>query len=430
MIHGSLAPNTVVMKTEIKELVAEGKVDEALDQLVSFLGGQIDQFSPLYRAAQVAQSEYNQTKEKELQGLLTEDQIRLANNIAINKVLEILEQVDRGVSPTPPAARQQWWWYALGGVVVTLLAIFLFKNSNGSSKPVVLTPPTTDTLTSSPVACPNFAADAQYGIAIFDFTTRTGQEDNADLFLVQEIDKIFDRNGFAGDAILIEDYESPLDATMAKNLLNACNVQMVIWGQVFSQEEIDINFYAPNLEQKDKVELDSLLQFREQGNFQASIKQAALIIASRVLVAKNANGAVAEAEKAYKETMKNSSIAAKSTKKSNAESMATMTLANAHARNKDYKRSIQYYHQILDKKPQDTLARKNLIIAEIKSNNIDVAIKNLDTLRDHQKKEDPVLLDKVGDALTEKGLVRKGAQFKKDAKVIFKRDSMNLRLKQ
>lgn len=419
------------MKTEIKELVAEGKVDEALDQLVAFLGGQIDQFSPLYRAAQVAQSEYNQTKEKELQGLLTEDQVRLANNIAINKVLEILEQVDRGVTPTPPAVRQQWWWYALGGVVLTLLVIFLlFKNSKGSSEPIVLPPPTTDTLTSSPVACPNFAANTQYGIAIFDFTTRTGQEDNADVFLVQEIDKIFDRNGFAGDAILIEDYEGPLDATMAKSLLKACNVQMVIWGQVFSQEEIDLNFYAPNLEQKDKVELDSLLQFREQGNFQASIKQAALIIASRVLVDNNANGAVAVAEKAYQETMKSNSVAAKTAKKSNAESMATMTLANAHARNKDYKKSISLYHDILDKKPQDTVARRNLVIAEIKSNNIEVAIKNLDTLRDHQKKQDPVLLDKVGDALTEKGLTRKGAQFKKDAKIIFKRDSVNLRIKQ
>lgn len=422
------------MNTEIKELVAEGKVDEALEKLVNFLGDKVDQYSPLYRAAQVAQSEYNQTKEKELQGILTEEQIRLANNIAINRVLEILEQVDRGgSSATAPTPRVQWWWFAIGGVVLTTLAFLFFrKNPGNTDKPVVIPISSVDTLKSGPIVdCPEFAEGTKYGIAIFDFTTRTGEKDNADVFLVQEIDKIFDNNNFAGDAILIEDYKGSLDLTMAKNLLKGCDVQMVIWGQVFSQEEIEINFYAPNLEQKNKNSLENDLLGREQSNFQAGIKQAALLIASRVLVDNDDDGAIAVAEKAYEETVKKSnSVAAKSAKKSNAESMATMTLANAHARKKDYNKAIPLYNNILDKKPLDTFARKNLAIVQIKTNKIDVAIKNLDTLRDQQKKEDPQFLNKVGEELSEKGWVRKGAEFKKDAQRIMQRDSVNLRIKQ
>lgn len=422
------------MKTEIKELVAEGKVDEALDQLVSFLGGQIDQFSPLYRAAQVAQSEYNQTKEKELQGLLTEDQIRLANNIAINRVLEILEQVDRGVAPTLPHDKQKKWiWYALGGVVVTLIAVFVIKNVPSGAEQQEPVPDKADSVQvihKPAFTCPNFSKTAEYQIAIFNFTTLNPKDSATDVLLVGAIDGIFANNGFKGDAALVTNINGPIDLEVAKEMVEKCKARMVIWGRVFDNSEIDLNFYEPQLSSEQQADLANELQFRNQGSFQASIKQAALIIAARVLTVANSPRAVALAEKAYQETMKSSSVAAKTTKKSNAESMATMTLANAHAHNKDYQKSIQYYHQILNKKPQDTVARRNLVIAEIETNNIEIAIKNLDTLRDHQKKEDPVLLDKVGDALTEKGLTRKGAQLKKDAKVIFRRDSMNLRPKQ
>lgn len=424
------------MKTEIKELVAEGKVDEALDQLVAFLGGQIDQFSPLFRAAQVAQSEYNQTKEKELQGLLTEDQIRLANNIAINKVLEILEQVDRGGSPNLPTSNQkQWLWYALGGVLVTLIAIFVIKNVVPGAKqeePVPDEEDSTQVVDIPAFTCPNFSKTAEYPIAIFNFTTLNPKDSATDVLLVGAIDGIFANNGFKGDAALVTNINGPVDLEVAKEMVEKCKARMVIWGRVFDNSEIDLNFYEPQLSSEQQADLANELQFRNQGSFQASIKQAALIIASRVLTVNNSPRAVAVSEQAHDEVMKDNgtSIAAKNSKKSNAASMATMTLANAYAKNKNYKKSIPLYHDILDKKPQDTVARRNLVIAEIKTNNIDVAIKNLDTLRDHQKKEDPVLLDKVGDALTEKGLTRKGAQFKKDAKVIFKRDSVNLRLKQ
>ena len=191
---------------------------------------------------------------------------------------------------------------------------------------------------------------------------------------------------------------------------------MVIWGRVFDNSEIDLNFYEPQLNKDQQADLDSMLQFRNQGSFQASIKHAALIIAARVLVVNDAPGAVALSEKALKETVEGNSIAAKSTKKSNAESMATMTLANAHARKKDYRKSIQYYDQILDKKPHDTVALRNRAIVQIKVNNIDGAVKSIDTLKRYQKMDDPLFLDKAGDELKERGFTRKGVEFKKDAK--------------
>lgn len=407
------------MKTEIKELVAEGKVDEALDQLVAFLESKMDQYSPLYRAAQVAQSEFNQIKEKELQGLLTEDQIRLANNKAINKVLEILEQIDRGSTSAPLPNRRVWWWYAAGGAALTLIVVLILKSF--SPKPVAPDPQTdpgdsTQVVDIPSFTCPAFDKKAEYPIAIFQFTTLNPKDSITDQLLVEQIDGIFARNQYNGDAALVTKINGSVDLSVAKAMIEKCRARMIIWGRVFDNSEIELNFYEPQLNPDQQAELDSLLQFRNQGNFQASIKQAALIIASRVLVVNNAKGAVAVAEEAYEETMKSSSISAKSTKKVNAESMATMTLANAHAKKKDYRKSIKFYDEILDKKPHDTVALKNRAIVQIKVNDINGAVKSIDTLKHYQKIDDPLFLDKAGDELKERGFTRKGIEFKKDAK--------------
>ena len=407
------------MKTEIKELVAEGKVDEALDQLVAFLESKMDEYSPLYRAAQVAQSEFNQIKEKELQGVLTEDQIRLANNKAINKVLEILEQIDRGITSTSGPNRRVWWWYAAGGAVLTLVIVLLVRQF--SPKPDI-TEPQPDPGDSIQVVdipaftCPAFDKKAEYPIAVFQFTTLNPKDSITDQLLVEEIDAIFARNQYKGDAALVIKIKGSVDLSVAKAMIEKCRARMVIWGRVFDNSEIDLNFYEPQFNPAEQANLDSLLQFRNQGSFQASIKQAALIIAARVLVNNNSPGAVAVSEEAYDETMKRSDPSAKNMKKSNAESMATMTLANAHAKKKDFQKSIKLYDKILVSKPHDTVALRNRAIAQIKVNNIDGAVKSIDTLKRYQKVDDPLFLDKAGDELKERGFTRKGVEFKKDAK--------------
>ncbi len=407
------------MKIEIKELVAEGKVDEALDQLVAFLESKMDQYSPLYRAAQVAQSEFNQIKEKELQGLLTEDQIRLANNKAINKVLEILEQIDRGKISTSPPNRQVWWWYAAAGVVLTLVAVFVVRGLAPKTDPIDPKPVPDDStqVVDIPVfTCPAFDKKADYPIAVFQFTTLNPKDSITDQLLVEQIDGIFARNQYKGDAALVFKIKGSVDLSVAKAMIEKCRARMVIWGRVFDNSEIELNFYEPQYNQNQQAELDSMLQFRDQGNFQASIKQAALIIASRVLVGNDAPGAVAVADEAYQETIKANSISARTAKKANAESMATMTLANAHAKTKDFRKSIKLYNHILDIKPHDTVALRNRSIAQIKANDINGAVKSIDSMRHYQKLEDPLFLDKAGDELKERGFTKKGIEFKKDAK--------------
>ena len=407
------------MKTEIKELVAEGKVDEALDHLVAFLESKMDEYSPLYRAAQIAQSEFNQIREKELKGLLSEAEIRLANNKAIDKVLEILEQIDRGTTASPAPNRQIWWWYAAGGAVLTLVIVLLVRQF--SPKPDVTEPQpdpgdSTQVVDIPAFTCPTFDKKAEYPIAIFQFTTLNPKDSITDQLLVEQIDGIFARNQYKGDAALVTKINGSVDLSVAKAMIEKCRARMVIWGRVFDNSEIDLNFYEPQFNPAEQANLDSLLQFRNQGSFQASIKQAALIIAARVLVNNNSPGAVAVSEEAYEETMKRSDPSAKSTKKGNAESMATMTLANAHAKKKDYQKSIKLYNKILDTKPHDTVALRNRAIVQIKVNNIDDALKSIDTLKRYQKVDDPVFLDKAGDELKERGFTRKGIEFKKDAK--------------
>lgn len=408
----------LVMKTEIKALVAEGKLEEALDKLVEYLGNQVDQFAPLYRAAQVTQSEFNQTKEKQLQGILSEEQIRLSNNQAINKVLEILEQLDRGPAPVLSPARSIWWLYAGAGALLVVVIFLVFRGFSPQSNGISPTPSPRDSIPAHEIpffACPRFAKNTDYAIGIFQFTTLNPKDSITDQLLVEQIDAIFSRTNYKGDAALVAKINGLVDLEVAKALIEKCGVKMVIWGRVFDNSEIEINFYAPNISMAQQVELDSLLQFREQANFQASIKQAALIIASRVLVNSNAPGAVAVAEEAFEETMKENTLSAKtSPKKKNSETLATMTLANAHAKAKHYDKSIQYFDQLLDKRPKDTTAWKNRAIVQIKNNDLSGAVESIDSMRRHQKTDDPVFLEKAGEALEARGLTRKGAELKRD----------------
>lgn len=407
------------MKTEIKALVAEGKLDEALDKLVAFLESQNDQFSALDRAAKVTQSEYNQSKERELQGLLTEDQIRLASNKTVNKILEILEFLDRGASPTPPSVRKKWLLYGVGGAGLMLAIVLLLRGFSPKAPVKEPVDPVNPVDTSQvvvgklPIDCPSFAPEAKYTIAVFDFTTRTGIPDNSDQFLVSELDVIFDRNGFQADATLVEGYKGLIDASFSKSLVENCTAKMVIWGRVFSDTSVEINFYAPNIDRKERNKLDSMLQFREQGNFQSSIKQAALIIAARVLVMNDDPGAVAVSENAYREVAKDKTIiASKNPKIKNTEAIATMTLANAHVSAKQYKKSIPYYDKLLVKNHRDTVALNNSFIAHVKIEDLVGAEKANDTLERYKKNLDPALIEAANLDLEKKGWTFKSPRFK------------------
>jgi tetratricopeptide (TPR) repeat protein len=409
----------LVMKTEIKALVAEGKLDEALEKLVAFLESQNDQFSALDRAAKVTQSEYNQSKERELQGLLTEDQIRLANNKTVNKILEILEFLDKGASTTPSSVRKKWLLYGAIGAGLMLAIVLLlrgFSTKTPIKEPVDPVKPvdTSQVVVGQlPIDCPSFAPEAKYTIAVFDFTTRTGVPDNSDQFLVSELDVIFDRNGFQADATLVEGYKGLIDPAFSKSLVENCTAKMVIWGRVFSDTSVEINFYAPNIDRKERNKLDSMLQFREQGNFQSSIKQAALIIAARVLVINDDPGAVAVSENAYREVAKDKTIIASNNPKiKNTEAIATMTLANAHVSAKQYKKSIPYYNKLLVKNHGDTVALNNSFIAHVKIEDLVGAEKANDSLERYKKNLDPALIEAANLDLERKGFTIKSPRLK------------------
>jgi tetratricopeptide (TPR) repeat protein len=409
----------LVMKTEIKALVAEGKLDEALEKLVAFLESQNDQFSALDRAAKVTQSEYNQSKERELQGLLTEDQIRLTSNKTVNKILEILEFLDKGASPTPSSVRKKWLLYGAIGAGLMLAIVLVLRGISPKTPAQEPVDPVKPVDTSQvvvgklPIDCPSFAPEAKYTIVVFDFTTRTGIPDNSDQFLVSQLDFIFDRNGFKADAALIEGYKGLIDASFSKSLVENCTANMVIWGSVFSETAVEINFYAPNIDRKEREVLDSLLEFREQGNFQTNIKQAALIIASRVLVMNNNPGAVAESENAYREVAKDKTIIASNNPKvRNAETIATMTLANAHVSAKQYKKSIPYYDKLLVKNHRDTVALNNSFIAHVKLEDLVGAEKASDSLERYKKNLDPALIEAANLDLERKGFTFKSPRFK------------------
>jgi tetratricopeptide (TPR) repeat protein len=370
-----------MIKKVIEDLVEEGRLEEALDQLTEYLKENLSRYPDLLRSAQISQSEFFQEKKRELEGIATTEEIRRRNNQAANKLLDILQQMQLADQPKPtdnPRSLLKWGLLVIGALVLFGLGILVMpdKEQNGENSAEQKNPDST----SAPGLekyCPKFDDAALYKIGIVNFLTVDDKKTNPAKFLLREIENQFRKANFAGDAELITSYENFNDLSDSKLIAENCGCQMVLSGSVFddNNQRIKITFYSPKFDLKEEKEVDSLLQIRAMGTFEDNITQAALILVSRIMLSMNRpSDAIALAEEAYK-NYKNTTLKAATPKNGvHKDLLPVMTLAQVYTRTNHHNEAIALYNEILLDDPKDSIALGNKTILQFKTGQLDSAL--------------------------------------------------------
>jgi tetratricopeptide (TPR) repeat protein len=370
-----------MIKKVIEDLVEEGRLEEALDQLTEYLKENQSRYPDLLRSAQISQSEFFQEKKRELEGIATAEEIRRRNNQAANKLLDILQHMQLADQPkltNNPRSLLKWGLLGIGALVLFGLGILVMpgKEQNGEN-PGEQKKPDTPGVPGLEKYCPKFDDAALYKIGIVNFLTVDNKKTNPAEFLLREIENQFRKANFAGDAELITTYENFNDLSDARLIAENCGCQMVLSGSVFddNNQRIRISFYSPKFDLKEENKVDSLLQIRAMGTFEDNITQAALILVSRIMLSVNRPGnAIALAEEAYK-NYKNTTLKAATPKNGPQKNLLpVMTLAQVYTRTNHHAEAIALYNEILVDNPQDSVALGNKTILQFKTGQLDSAL--------------------------------------------------------
>ena len=112
----------------VKQSIAEGRLEEALQSLVNLLESNPNA-GELAQAARVNQADLYQLKAQMIKGTVSNDEARLINNQVADNALLILGRFQQGkttlTDPVPERERKNAWRYFAVGGVVALLASFV-----------------------------------------------------------------------------------------------------------------------------------------------------------------------------------------------------------------------------------------------------------------------------------------------------------------
>lgn len=362
------------MKQQILDEVANGDISQAFQHLIQYVE-QDGRFPKLVTAARLMQTEYNTHHEKELQGVTSSEENRLALNRAGKGVLEILQSVETGdqsFSSTTAKKKFNYWFVIIPVLVLASIGIGIFINDTyfETDHPKTPAPDTLSEASIKPIsiACPGFSNNAPYKVTILPFKALSSQQIAVQTQIVDEFGKnLMSESPTMRMVGLINNFDVNRrypDYPFADSLLNACGCDMIVWGNYLSEKEVNISFYCPLFQPEDRQSIDSLLQKRDQGEFTASIQIAVRILAARLYLAKGEpNKAIPIAQNVQKAATKEGSKTAKS--------MATMTLAQSYIRTGQPEKAIQQYDTILREDPRHPLALNNKAVLSVKQKHID-----------------------------------------------------------
>jgi tetratricopeptide (TPR) repeat protein len=362
------------MKQQILDEVANGNISQAFQLLIQDLE-QDGRFPKMVTAARLLQTEYNTHHEKELQGVTSSEENRLALNRAGKGILEILQEIESGVpSSTPISDKKKFniWYVVIPVLILAGIGIGILINQNyfDSDDPKK---PTADSLSQAStepvrIACPGFSNNAPYKVSVLPFKALSSQQIAVQTQIVDEFGKnLLSESPSMRMVGLVNNFDVNHrypDYPFADSLLKACGCDMIVWGNYLNEKEVNISFYCPLFQPEDRQSIDSLLQKRDQGEFTASIQIAVRILAARLYLAKGEpNKAIPIAQNVQKAATKEGSKTAKS--------IATMTLAQSYISTGQPEKAIQQYDTILSGDPHHPLALNNKAVLSVKQRHTD-----------------------------------------------------------
>lgn len=382
----------------IKQLIGEGNIEQALEQLVALLDSD-PKYADLAQTARVNQGELYQVKSQILKNTIAPEDARLATNQLTDNALQIIRRLEAGKfvfedAEAKPSRTQVWRYYLIGGIAALVLAIlawqFLGKGKN-------------ECLSS-------YSKDARYRVMILPFK-QTGDMKNfePEFEIVDGLNKLITKTpGLKADADVNEDYDIEKNYpsfTEVTEIANNCDVQMIVWGKInkSSEQEYKIDvfyklFGAGIVLSTGDTTLSKLLKTKEEGQ-QLTRDAAAVTNLLYIVLANQARVPIAANLIADLTPPTSTSTPASDT------SWMFMMLALAENRknNKQEDKAIEIYNQVLESFPENQEARQKRGALLYKKGDFAASAHDLAFAAPDAKTADPDLLKIRADASLKSG---------------------------
>ncbi len=208
----------------IKQLISQGKLEEAYEQLAQLLVSD-SRYAELADIVRVNQADLYQLKAQTIKGVISTEDASLKNNQLADKALQIVRQLEAGKTgfetEIKPGSSKAWRYYLIGGVgtlVLGFLIWFLFIREE---------------------ECPSFSKEAEMRVMILPFKqTGARRQAKPEFDIMDGLNDLIDETpGLRVKAIadvnehydVDKDYPNPAQAVeIARN----CDAHMLVWGKV------------------------------------------------------------------------------------------------------------------------------------------------------------------------------------------------------
>jgi len=334
----------IMTPESVKQSIAEGRLEEALQALVALLESNPNA-GELAQAARVNQADLYQLKAQTIKGTVSNEEARLINNQVADNALLILGRFQQGKTtlsdPIPVRERANAWRYIALGGAVALIAAFLFWNIRNRKN--------------AETECPTFGKNAALRVLILPMRqTGTLQNEEPELEIMDGLNKYIGKTpGLSAIADVNENYNiednypNPEEAAIiARN----CNAQMIVWGR-FNQNapnnyRLDVQYKlldAAGVRAGGDTTINRLLTVTDEGAW--THDAAAVVRLLYAIIATQANVRIASEvmDELTKPDIKISANAIDTT--------INLVLADAYNMTGETKKAVDLYDQILEVYP-------------------------------------------------------------------------------
>jgi len=209
----------------IKQLISQGNLEEAYEQLVKLLDAYAH-YAELAHIARVNQADLYQLKAQTLKGIIPPDDARLTTNQLTDKALQLIRQLETGKAAfeedIKPTSSKAWRYYLAGGIVALTAAILVWKLLGGKQDD-----------------CPQFSETAELKVLILPFKqTGKTKEAEPEFDIMDGLNDLIEKTpGLRVKALadVHKNFDIEADypnSARAVEIARNCNAQMLVWGKV------------------------------------------------------------------------------------------------------------------------------------------------------------------------------------------------------
>ncbi len=372
----------------IKQLIGQGRLEEAYDQLVKILDA-YSHFAELAHIARVNQADLYQLKSQTLKGTIAPEDARLATNQLADNALQVIRQLEIGKhsfgEPAQPTPSKAWRYYLAGGIV-TLATVavlwYIFRDKE---------------------ECPPFSENSELNVMILPFK-KTGKEKDIEpeFDIMDNLQKMIDETpGLHNRAIadVHEHYDIDKEypnSAQVMDIARNCNAQMIVWGKLNQSSgkdyTVDVRYRlldAGGVRYAGDTTISRLLTVTEEAGWTNDVQAI-----SRLLYLVLANQMRVPIAARILDDISSASIAARDTGRVPAVDTSTsFVLADLYIRKNEPEKAIAEYDKILEYDPANSTALQKRGALMLAKEDYSAAARDLEAVTLHDKQAAPAVRD-------------------------------------